>query len=83
MTGNRTSDFVKSNQAAGLGNSATTPSKIVNGVEVKYTWHHLDDFDPVTGECTMQLVETSAHSTVGMTHTGSVGQYKSFNGSGY
>lgn len=34
-----------------------------------YTWHHLDDFDPETGECTMQLVLTSVHDMAN--HTGS------------
>ncbi|NBL66086.1 hypothetical protein GV828_12845 [Flavobacterium sp. NST-5] len=28
---------------------------------LKYTWHHLDDYDPVTNTCTMQLVETIIH----------------------
>jgi hypothetical protein len=27
----------------------------------KYTWHHLDDFNPNTGTCTMQLVEIDIH----------------------
>ena len=27
----------------------------------KYTWHHLDDYDPITNTCTMQLVETGTH----------------------
>lgn len=26
-----------------------------------YTWHHVDDFDPITGEGTLQLVLTEAH----------------------
>ena len=48
-----------------------------------YTWHHLDDFNPVTGECTMQLVESSAHQGAGVTgmqHSGSVEQWKSYYG---
>jgi hypothetical protein len=50
----------------------------------KYTWHHLDDFDPISGECTMQLVEKDAHTQIiGMTHSGSVSQYRTYNGNGY
>ena len=48
-----------------------------------YTWHHLDDFNPVTGECTMQLVESAAHQgtgVVGMAHSGSVAQWKAYYG---
>ncbi|HEY6330929.1 MAG TPA: RHS repeat-associated core domain-containing protein [Blastocatellia bacterium] len=40
-----------------------------------YTWHHVDDFDPTTGNTTMQLVETPAHqATAG--HSGSVNQFE-------
>jgi hypothetical protein len=48
------------------------------------TWHHLDDFNPITGECTMQLVESSVHQGLGvqgMAHSGSVAQWKSYYGS--
>lgn len=36
-----------------------------------YTWHHGADYDPATGEGTMQLVETCAHEAA-ETHKGSV-----------
>ncbi|WP_299132981.1 HNH endonuclease [uncultured Tenacibaculum sp.] len=26
-----------------------------------YVWHHMDDYDPITGECTMQLVNKKLH----------------------
>jgi len=26
-----------------------------------YTWHHLDDYDPIFGTCTIQLVESKVH----------------------
>lgn len=35
-----------------------------------FTWHHMDDFDPVTGECTMQLVESVVHGTHSIPHVG-------------
>jgi hypothetical protein len=47
-----------------------------------YTWHHLDDFDPVTGECTMQLIKTSEHQKT-LPHTGSVKQWENFTGKIY
>ena len=40
-----------------------------------YTWHHVHDFDPITGETTMQLVEREAHAV--KAHKGSVLQFKS------
>lgn len=62
-------DFHKANQAANLpGTTAPTG----------YTWHHLDDFDPVTGEATMQLVKTDVHNAT-LFHTGSVKQWENFN----
>ncbi|MBY0349161.1 MAG: HNH endonuclease [Hydrotalea flava] len=77
-------DFELANIEAGFGGK-TAPKFIDSyGNEVAYTWHHLDDFDPLTGECTMQLVRSDAHTGVrGMTHSGSVAQYKAYNGSGY
>lgn len=50
LTGVDAQDFKAANKVANL---KETPSK--------YTWHHLDDYDPITGECTMQLVETKVH----------------------
>jgi hypothetical protein len=77
-------DFELANIKAGF-NGKTAPKFIdANGNEIPYVWHHLDDFDPVTGECTMQLVRSDAHTGVkGMTHSGSVSQYKAYNSSGY
>jgi hypothetical protein len=47
--------------------------------KVKYTWHHLDDFDPIFGECTMQLVRQEAHTGIfGMAHSGAVAQWKQY-----
>lgn len=40
-------------------------------IEGKYTWHHLDDYDPVTNSCTMQLVEIDIHRSCNP-HIGSV-----------
>ena len=40
-----------------------------------YTWHHMHDFDPVTGETTMQLVKTDTHKAT-IPHKGSVSQFE-------
>ena len=76
MTGKRTGtngDFHEANKAAGIDD--VWGSKAPDD----YVWHHLDDFDPITGECTMQLVRRDSHTGVtGMAHSGSVAQYKSY-----
>jgi len=65
---------------------ANAEMKKINPSFVKpqnYTWHHLDDFNPATGECTMQLVESTAHQGAGVTgmqHSGSVAQWKAYYG---
>jgi hypothetical protein len=81
MTGSVPSDFRAANEAAGFsGLGSKAPS--LNGKP--YTWHHLDDFNPITGECTLQLVEIDVHFQVtGMAHSGSASQYRTYNGSGY
>ncbi len=62
-------DFKLANELAGL-----------NILKTKgYTWHHLDDFDPVHGTCTMQLVETKFHIKTNP-HFGSVEIVKQFFG---
>ena len=81
MTGDMAKDFKAANEAAGFLNFGYKAPKLG---EVQFTWHHLDDFNPVTGKVTVQLVDQSAHTkVVGMGHSGGVAQYKTFNGSGY
>lgn len=57
LTGSRGKDFALANAEAGL---PKTPKG--------YTWHHLDDYDPITNSCTMQLVKTEVHDMA--SHTG-------------
>jgi len=42
-----------------------------------YTWHHLDDYDPIDGTCTMQLVDKDVHRA-SIPHYGSVELIKKF-----
>ncbi len=60
MTGSRALDYEDALKVAGLSPADT----------VGYTWHHLDDFNPDTGTCTMQLVKSIIHKQVD--HTGAV-----------
>ncbi len=69
MQGSRGRDFTEAFKKAGITKAESTG----------YTWHHLNDFDPTTGNTTMQLVKTSAHEGT-FPHAGSVSQFeKHFN----
>nr|HPI54302.1 RHS repeat-associated core domain-containing protein [Chitinophagaceae bacterium] len=65
MQGSRGRDFTEAYRLAGIDKSGA------NG----FTWHHVDDFDPKTGTCTMQLVTTEAH-VASFPHGGSVSQFE-------
>ena len=71
MKGSRGKDFDEANAEAGL----TQKPK-------GYTWHHVDDYNPITGECTMQLVKTDVHKAT-TTHAGSCAQYTAVTGKTY
>ena len=45
----------------------------------RYSWHHMDDFDPKTGESTMQLIRRDEHEAT-KPHKGSVHQYEKYHG---
>lgn len=64
LQGSRSRDFVVAFKAAGIKKSEASG----------YTWHHFDDFDPITGESTMQLVKRSAHEGT-YVHKGSADQF--------
>jgi A nuclease of the HNH/ENDO VII superfamily with conserved WHH/Pretoxin HINT domain len=70
-TGSRDGDFDVANFKAGF---EETPDG--------YTWHHLDDYDPITNSGTMQLVRSDAHLQT-LPHTGGVAQYQTIHNSGY
>lgn len=78
LTGNDDQDFKMA-----FKNSGLTKEQIRAIEDSKsWTWHHLDDYDPVTGECTMQLVDMLVHKK-SCTHIGGAGMYKAYNGIGY
>jgi RHS repeat-associated protein len=64
MQGTRGRDFTQAFNESGISKSDADG----------YTWHHVDDFDPATGNTTMQLVQSDAHEAT-YTHEGSVKQF--------
>jgi len=73
LQGSRYQDFKEANRLAGF--KGAEPPK-------GYTWHHLPDYNPATGEATMQLVELKAHQAT-YPHKGSVFQYEQATGKKY
>jgi len=75
MSGNRDIDFQRAFEVAGIDQTTIgqTSSR-------SYTWHHLDEYDPDTGMCTMQLVLTPIHDV--LDHAGSVHMWELFWGLG-
>jgi RHS repeat-associated protein len=71
-TGSRRGDYKAANIAAGLEDWKSKPP-------TGYTWHHLDDYDPVTNTGTMQLVQEGAH-VANYPHNGGVDQYRQAHG---
>ncbi|CAL2079835.1 HNH endonuclease [Tenacibaculum sp. 190524A05c] len=64
VTGVDSDDFRLCNEAVEKFMPGFTKKYVPNGKNKpnKYTWHHMDDYDPITGECTMQLVKTKIHT---------------------
>lgn len=71
LTGSRRNDFRLANKE---GKFAETPAE--------YMWHHVDDFDPLSGEATFELVSEKAHNATN-SHFGSVAQYVKHHGVPY
>jgi Possible hemagglutinin (DUF637)/A nuclease of the HNH/ENDO VII superfamily with conserved WHH/Hemagglutinin repeat len=73
LQGSRYQDFKLANELAGFPGAKAPPN---------FTWHHLDDFDPLTGTSTIQLIEQGAHKAT-YSHYGSVRQYEQYHGVKY
>ena len=72
LTCDRSSDFTRAYKEAGITKADATG----------YTWYHVADFDPKTGESTMQLIKTSTHEA-NLPHKGSAGQFADYFGVQY
>jgi len=44
-----------------------------------YRWHHVDDFDPESGEASLELIHKDVHDAT-LPHAGSVVQYEDHHG---
>jgi len=66
-TGSRRKDYKAANIAGNIGVTQRPPPG--------YTWHHLDDYDPLTNTGTMQLIKRSTHE-MNYPHDGGVKQYE-------
>ena len=73
-TGSRRQDNKAANIIGGIGTTREVPKG--------FTWHHLDDYDPVTNTGTLQLVRTRIHE-FSNPHIGGVNQYEQFHGVTY
>jgi hypothetical protein len=71
LTGSRRKDEDLANEWGGF---AQTPDG--------YMWHHVDDFDPQSGEASLELIDQGAHIAT-YPHTGSVAQYEKHHGVRY
>jgi hypothetical protein len=71
LTGSRKADVALANEMGGFAD----PPK-------GYRWHHVDDFDPQTGESTLELITKEAHEAT-YPHAGSVSQWEKFHGRPY
>ncbi len=67
MQGNREDDFKEAFRLSGINPDMAKD----------YTWHHLDNFNSSNGECTMQLIKTTAHKA-SLPHQGSVKEFTEF-----
>jgi RHS repeat-associated protein len=65
MQGSRGRDFTEAFKKSGIDRKLADD----------YTWHHVADFDPTTGETTMQLIKTDIHKAT-IPHKGSVYQFE-------
>lgn len=69
LQGSRYLDYKEANKLSGV--------KVESGQSAPdgYTWHHRDDYDPITKEAMMELVQRDAHEAT-YSHKGSVKQYR-------
>lgn len=76
MTGSRGKDFTRAFDQAKI------PRRMRKTIKKDYVWHHVDDFNPKTGTCTMQLIRKDAHIAT-YPHTGACAQYSKHHGVKY
>lgn len=73
MSGSRKGDWKQFQKLNNLTKAELTE------IQKLYTLHHMNDFDPETLSCTVQLVRKDAHDKAlveGIAHEGAVSDYK-------
>jgi hypothetical protein len=73
MTGTRSKDFELATRLANLVDKVPDGANAPQG----YVWHHVDNFDPLSGRATLELIQRDAHIAT-LPHIGSVRQYESY-----
>jgi hypothetical protein len=69
LQGSRSRDFTLAYKEAGF-----TPAEAMAAKKAGYTWHHIRNYDPITGRSDMQLVLRTAHEAT-YPHAGSAEQF--------
>lgn len=81
-TGDRVKDYEAAEAALKKQGIDIDFKKMRTGKDKSHVWHHLDDYDAMTGETTLQFIEVKAHKAI-KTHSGSAKQYHVVHGQGY
>jgi RHS repeat-associated protein len=77
LQGSRSRDFTLAYKEAGF-----TPAEAAAAKRAGYTWHHVRNYDPVTGRSDMQLVLRTTHEAT-YPHAGSAEQFAKAHGVSY
>jgi RHS repeat-associated protein len=77
LQGSRSRDFTLAYKEAGF-----TPAEAAAAKKAGYTWHHVRDYDPVSGRSSMQLVLRTTHEA-SYPHAGSAEQFAKAHGVAY
>ncbi len=82
-TGNRKKDYELAEQILKEEYGIDIDFKSMRtGKNKTHVWHHMDDYNVMTNETTMQFIDIDAHTAIG-NHSGSAKQYHVAHGQGY
>lgn len=82
-TGNRNKDYELAEQILKEEYGIDIDFKSMRkGQHKTHVWHHMDDYNVMTNETTMQFIEIDAHKKI-RNHSGSANQYYTAHGHGY
>lgn len=81
-TGSRAKDYAAAEQILKAQGVEIDFAAMRTGKDKTHVWHHLDDYNALTNETTLQFVDIKAHEAIN-NHAGSAKQYQIANGYGY